>query len=469
MQNTSPTNADLVSRSLSAVWHPCSQMKHYESFPLVPIARGSGVWLYDFDNKRYLDSVSSWWVNLFGHANPRINAALHDQLDRIEHVMLAGFTHEPVVELSERLRDLAPKGLGHCFYGSDGASATEIALKMSAHYWRNTGNPAKTQFISLQNSYHGETLGALSVTDVALFRDAYGPLIRQQATVVSPDARNAGYGESAEAFALRCADALEAHLQRHHTELAAFIIEPLVQGAAGMAMYHPVYLKRARALCDQYHVHLIADEIAVGMGRTGTMFACEQANPPSPPFYKGRGDSTPITSSPGEVRPDGISPDFLLISKGITGGYLPLSIVMSTDTIYQAFYDDKTVRGFLHSHSYTGNPLACRAALATLDIFQQDDVLTTNRAKAAFLNRIATPISCHPRVKNWRNTGMIWAFEVESPHQDFAQRCFSLGLQNELLLRPMGQTVYFMPPYVITEEEMQLLVGRTLTIIEALT
>jgi len=442
MQNTSPTNADLVNRSLSAVWHPCSQMKHYESFPLVPIARGSGVWLYDFDNKRYLDSVSSWWVNLFGHANPRINAALHDQLDRIEHVMLAGFTHEPVVELSERLRELAPKGLGHCFYGSDGASATEIALKMSAHYWRNTGHPAKTQFISLQNSYHGETLGALSVTDVALFRDAYGQLIRQQSTVMSPDARNAEKGENAEDFALRCADALETHLQRHHAELAAFIIEPLVQGAAGMAMYHPVYLKRARELCTQYQIHLIADEIAVGMGRTGTMFACEQA---------------------------GISPDFLLISKGITGGYLPLSIVMTTDTIYQAFYDDKTARGFLHSHSYTGNPLACRAALATLDIFQHDDVLTVNRAKSAFLNRIAAPLHDHPRVKNWRNTGMIWAFEVASPHQDFAQRCFSLALRNELLLRPMGKTVYFMPPYVISDEEMQLLVGRTLAIVEALT
>lgn len=435
------SNHDLLARSLASVWHPCTQMKRHETLPLVPIARGKGVWLYDVDGKRYLDTVSSWWVNLFGHCNPRINAALTDQLGKLEHVMLAGFTHEPVVQLSEKLRDLAPAGLGHCFYGSDGASATEIALKMSAHYWRNSGKPDKSQFISLQNSYHGETLGALSVTDVALFRDAYGSLIKQNATVSSPDWREAELGETAEAFALRCADALEKHLQAHHESIAAFIIEPLVQGAAGMAMYHPTYLKKARELCSQYNVHLIADEIAVGMGRTGTMFACEQAS---------------------------VSPDFLLISKGITGGYLPLSIVMTTDDIYQAFYDDQTARGFLHSHSYTGNPLACRAALATLDIFEQDGVLNANRDKAASFNSIAAPLREHEKVRYFRNTGMIWAFEVDSPHSDFAQRCFTLGLQHELLLRPMGNTVYFMPPYVITEKEIQMLVERTLTVIDAL-
>ena len=436
------SNPDLLARSLAAVWHPCTQMKRHESLPLVPIARGAGVWLYDFDGKRYLDAVSSWWVNLFGHCNPRINDALTDQLGKLEHVMLAGFTHEPVVQLSERLRALAPAGLGHCFYGSDGASATEIALKMSAHYWINCGKPQKTQFISLQNSYHGETLGALSVTDVALFRDAYGALITQNAIVPSPDWRDAEPGESAEAFALRCADALESHLQRHHTHLSALIVEPLVQGAAGMAMYHPAYLKRARELCTRYGVHLIADEIAVGMGRTGTMFACEQAD---------------------------ITPDFLLLSKGITGGYLPLSIVMTTEDIYRAFYDDATARGFLHSHSYTGNPLACRAALATLDIFEQDNVLGSNRNKTAALNRIAQPLRTHPKVRDFRNTGMIWAFEVDTPHRDFAQRCFSLGLQHELLLRPMGNTVYFMPPYVIDQSEMAALVEGTTKVISALT
>jgi len=435
------SNQDLLSRSLSAVWHPCTQMKRHEALPLVAIQRGEGMWLYDCDGKRYLDTVSSWWVNLFGHCNPRINAAITEQLGKLEHVMLAGFTHEPVVRLSEKLRELAPAGLGHCFYGSDGASATEIALKMSAHFWRNTGQADKTQFISLENSYHGETLGALSVTDVALFKDAYGAMIFQNATVPSPDSRKAELGESAEQFALRCAAQLEAHLQEHHAHIAAFIIEPLVQGAAGMAMYHPVYLTRARELCSQYQVHLIADEIAVGMGRTGTLFACEQG---------------------------AISPDFLLLSKGITGGYLPLSVVMTTDDIYQAFYADDVSRAFLHSHSYTGNPLACSAALATLDIFASDDVINRNKGKADLLNQLAEPLRAHPKVKNWRSTGMIWAFEVESSHADFAQRCFSLALEHELLLRPMEHTVYFMPPYIINETEIRFLIEQTLKVIDQL-
>jgi len=454
MTQRAQSNTDLLARSLSAVWHPCSQMKHYEQFPLLPIARGKGIWLFDYDKKRYLDAVSSWWVNLFGHGNPRINAAVRDQLETLEHVMLAGFTHEPVVQLSERLRELAPPGLGHCFYASDGASATEIALKMSAHYWRNSGKPGKTQFISLENSYHGETLGALSVTDVALFRSAYGELIRQQATVPSPDWRKADPGESAEAYALRCAEALEQYLQQHHAQLAAFIIEPLVQGAAGMAMYHPAYLQRARQLCNQYGVHLIADEIAVGMGRTGTMFACEQA--------PAQNDSTSLPGS------NGITPDFLCLSKGITGGYLPLSVVMTRDEIYRAFYGDEMASGFLHSHSYTGNPLACRAALATLDIFAGDDVLAANRGKAAYLNRISAPLREHRAVRNWRNTGMIWAFEVDAPPSGFARRCFALALDNELLLRPIGNTIYFMPPYIIDESEMDLLVNRTLRIVDEL-
>ena len=430
---TSTRNRVLLERSRHAVWHPCTQMKQHETLPLVPITRGEGCWLYDCDGRRYLDVVSSWWVNLFGHANPRINAALIDQLGKLEHVILAGFTHEPVVQLSERLSARTNGALGHCFYGSDGASATEIALKMSFHYWRNTGRPQKTQFLSLANSYHGETLGALSVTDVALFKDTYAPLLRQSAQVPSPDARLAPEGVDALAYARQCAAALEAYLADHHDTLAAFIVEPIVQGATGMAMYDPEYLRLARALCDRYGVHLVADEIMTGFGRTGTFFAHEQA---------------------------GIRPDFLCLSKGITGGYLPLSVVMTTDAVYAAFYDDAVTRGFLHSHSYTGNALACRAALATLDIFDADDVIATNRANSERWRTVLDPLARHPRVRQFRTRGMIWAFEVETTEPNPARRLYTEGLARELLLRPIGRTVYFMPPYVIDDAQMQMLVDR---------
>jgi len=423
-------NHEFMRRSLAAVWHPCTQMKAHESVPLVPIRRGDGAWLEDFDGRRYLDAVSSWWVNLFGHCNPRINAAVQDQLGRIEHLMLAGFTHEPVVQLSERLSALTGRALGHCFYASDGASATEIALKMSFHTWRNLGRAAKDGFLALADGYHGETLGALSVTDVALFRDAYAPLLRPAHTLPSPDWRHAEPGESAQDFALRTAAALEAHLERHHARIAAVIVEPLVQCAAGMAMHHPAYLRRLRELCDRFEVHLIADEIAVGFGRTGTFFAHEQA---------------------------GIRPDFLCLSKGISGGYLPLSAVLTTDPVYAAFYSDDTAHGFLHSHSYTGNALACRAALATLDIFEQDEVLASNRSRAARLTEACAPLRSHPRVRNFRQCGMIWAFDVVDAPPGFARRYAQAAMALGVLLRPIGNTVYFMPPYVLDDGQIALL------------
>jgi adenosylmethionine-8-amino-7-oxononanoate aminotransferase len=429
------SSLSLLERSLQSVWHPCTQMKAHESLPLVPIVRGEGVWLHDDAGHRYLDAVSSWWVNLFGHANPRINAALIDQLGRLEHVMLAGFTHAPVVELSERLSALTGGELGHCFYASDGASAVEIALKMSMHYWRNQGKPGKHRYLNLAGSYHGETVGALAVTDVEIFRAAYAPLLRASVRLPSPDARLAAPGESAIDYARRCAEALDAYLAEHHETIAALIVEPLVQCAAGMAMHDPEYLRLARASCDRHGVHLIADEIAVGCGRTGSFFACEQA---------------------------GIWPDFMCLSKGISGGYLPLSLVMTTDDIYRAFYADEKARGFLHSHSYTGNPLACRAALATLDIFRDEAVIEANRQRAARFSACAGPLCQHPRVKNFRTRGMIWAFDVDGVDAGFSRRLFAAGLTREVLLRPIGHTVYFMPPYVITDDEIGFLVERTL-------
>ncbi|HVY05802.1 MAG TPA: adenosylmethionine--8-amino-7-oxononanoate transaminase [Burkholderiales bacterium] len=430
-------NHDLLARSLEAVWHPCTQMKQHESLPLIPISRGEGMWLYDFDGNRYLDAISSWWVNLFGHANPRINAAVADQLRSLEHVILAGFTHEPVVRLSERLS--SKTGLSHCFYGSDGASAVEIALKMSFHYWRNSGKPEKTGFASLRNGYHGETLGALSVTDVPLFRDTYSALLRTTTPLPSPDWRAATAGESAQDVAMRAAASLQSHLVEQHERTAALILEPLVQAAGGMAMYHPIYLSEARRLCDEFGVHLIADEIAVGFGRSGSFLACEQAQ---------------------------IKPDFLCLSKGLTGGYLPLSVTMTTDAIYEAFYDDELARGFLHSHSYTGNALACRAALAVLDIFDEQDVIAANRARAAQLSDRCASISAHPRVRHFRNTGMIWAFDVDAREPAFARRFHGEALARGLLLRPLGNTVYFMPPYVIEENHMDLLVEGTCAILD---
>ena len=431
------TDNDLLSRTRAAVWHPCTQMKALEAAPPLAIARGEGSWLIDMDGRRYLDAISSWWVNLFGHCNPRINAAIVDQLGKIEHVMLAGATHEPVVALSERLAKLT--GLGHAFYGSDGASATEIALKMSAHFWRNSGQPQKNGFISLKNGYHGETVGALSVTDIPLFKATYAPLLRHTVQVPTPDARLAEAGETAEAYALRCAGALEAHLAEHADETAALIVEPLVQGAAGMAMYHPAYLRRARELCTQYRVHLIADEIAVGFGRTGTLFACEQA---------------------------GIRPDFICLSKGITGGYLPLSAVLTTDAVYAAFYGDTTARGFLHSHSYTGNPLACRAALAVLDIFESDQVIAANRIKAEAFTGLLADVATHPRVRHFRQRGMIWAFDVAAAQPGFDARLHQAALGHGVFIRPVGNTVYAMPPYVTSADDMRMLATTLLACLE---
>ncbi len=433
-------NDSLTQRDLRVLWHPCTQMRDHETLPLIPIRRGRGAWLEDFDGKRYLDAISSWWVNLFGHANPRINAAVADQLENLEHVILAGFTHEPVVQLSERLVQIAPRGLRRCFYADSGSAAVEIALKMSFHYWRNLGDTKRTRFIHLSNSYHGETLGALAVGDVALYKETYQPLLFEAITVKSPDCYYREPGESWAEYTARAFADMETALARHAGEVCAVIVEPLVQCAGSMRMYDPVYLKWLRQTCDKHGVHLIADEIAVGFGRSGTMFACEQA---------------------------GIAPDFLCLGKGLTGGYLPLSVCMTTDEVYEAFYAEYAARkAFLHSHSYTGNPLACRAALATLDIFRDDDVIKRNRKLAAHMGRAAAPLSDHAHVAEVRQTGMILAIEMvgdkktRAPYPWQERRGLAVyrhGLERGVLLRPLGDVIYFMPPYVITPEEIDLL------------
>ncbi|MGA9851538.1 MAG: adenosylmethionine--8-amino-7-oxononanoate transaminase [Gammaproteobacteria bacterium] len=433
-------NSDFVRRDLAVLWHPCTQMKDHEWLPLVPIRRGRGVWLEDFDGKRYLDAISSWWVNLFGHANPRINAALARQMQELEHVILAGFSHEAVVELSERLVKIAPAGLTRCFYADNGSSAVEVALKMSFHYWRNRGRHKKTRFITLTNSYHGETLGALAVGDVPLYRETYQPLLMDVISVPSPDCFARESGESWESHTRKMFAHMEQTLEQHHDQVCAVILEPLVQCAGNMRMHHPVYLALLREACDRYGVHLIADEIAVGFGRTGTLFACEQA---------------------------GITPDFMLLSKGLTGGYLPLSVVLTREEVYQAFYDEYvTLRAFLHSHSYTGNALGCRAALATLDIFASDAVIEHNHTLAAHMGKSVAHLTDHPHVGEIRQHGMILAMEMvkdKRRREAYAWQerrgltVYQHALKRGVLLRPIGNVVYFMPPYVINEQEIDLM------------
>lgn len=438
-------NQSIVERDLAVLWHPCTQMKDHAPFgevnlPLVPIKSAQGVWLEDFEGNHYLDAISSWWVNLFGHANPAINQAIKQQLDTLEHVILGGFTHQAAVELAEQLVAITPSGLDKCFYADNGSSAVEIALKMSFHYWLNQGQPQKTKFITLENSYHGETLGALAVGDVSLYKHTYAPLLQDVITVPGPDCFYREEGESWHDYSVRRFAEMEQTLQQFAGTACAVIVEPLVQCAGGMRMYDPVYLHLLRAACDNYQVHLIADEIAVGFGRTGSLFACEQA---------------------------AVTPDFMCLSKGLTGGYLPLSAVLTRDSIYQAFYHDyQSLKAFLHSHSYTGNALGCRAALATIDLFKQTDVLGNNRHLAALMAKATAGFAEHPNIAEVRQTGMILAIELVKNKQNRQPypwqerrglKVYRYALAHGVVLRPLGNVIYFMPPYVINEQEINLM------------
>lgn len=416
-------NSEMSVRDLNVLWHPCTQMKDHESIPIIPIAKGEGVYLYDFEGNRIIDAVSSWWVNLFGHCNPYINGKIKEQLEKLEHVILAGFTHEGIVRLSERLIKLSPDGLTRCFYADNGSSAIEVALKMSYHAHKN-GGKERGLFVSLTDSYHGETLGALSVGDVALYKETYEPLLIRSLQTPSP-------GDQSIEAALEAVAAFESVLKERGEEISAFIVEPLIQCAGGMKMYHPRFLTEAKRLCEAYGIHFIADEIAVGFGRTGTLFACEQAN---------------------------ITPDFMILSKGLTGGYLPLSVVLTTEEIYGVFYCDyNPIRSFLHSHSYTGNALACAAANATLDLFESDNVIENNRITIAFIAEELKRFKTMERVKEVRQCGMIAAIELEGfdPSQRIGLKIHQHCVKEGVLIRPLGSVIYIMTPYVIQTDELK--------------
>jgi len=419
-------NTKMMQRDLEVIWHPCTQMKDHETLPLVPIKSGKGVYLYDFDGNSYIDAISSWWVNIFGHANETINNKVKAQIDTLEHVLLAGFTHEPAIELAHKLVNITPRDLAKVFYVDNGSSAVEAALKMSYHYHLNRGK-RKALFLSLTNSYHGETIGALSVGDVELYKETYEPLLIANMQVPVP--KDQSIDAANEALV-----ALEETLKERSEEIAAFIIEPLIQGAGGMHMYHPAYLTGARLLTQKYNVHLIADEIMTGFGRTGKMFACEHAE---------------------------ISPDFMTLSKGLTGGYLPLSVVMTTTDVYNAFYCDyNEYKAFLHSHSYTGNPLACAAALATFEIFEQNDILGENEKKSVYIMEKLEKFSLLSNVKEIRQQGMVTAIELEGYQatERIGLKVYEYALSQGVLLRPLGHVIYFMPPYVISYEEIDKMI-----------
>jgi len=436
--NTSKNEA-IRQRDLAVLWHPTTQMKDHEWLQLLPVSSAQGVWLEDMDGKRYIDAISSWWVNLFGHTNKHISAAVSAQASRLEHVLLAGVTHEPAVRLAEKLVAITPPGLERVFFADSGASAVEISLKMSFHYWRNIGEQSRSRFVTLSNSYHGDTLGALGVGDVGLFKEAYEPLLMEPLVAPSPDC----FALPREQWDAHASDKLvdlREIFAQNEGKICAVIIEPLVQCAGGMRMYPPSYLTGLRALCDEYRIHLIADEIAVGFGRTGSMFACEQGN---------------------------ISPDFMCVSKGLTGGYLPMSAVLTSNEVYAAFYDEYTsLRGFLHSHSYTGNALACAAALATMELFEQRDVLADNRLLASQMLDAISPLQEYAHVGDIRQTGMILAVEMVAQREpmigyDWKERrgmkVYQYAMAQGVLLRPIGNVVYFMPPYVINSDEIMLM------------
>jgi adenosylmethionine-8-amino-7-oxononanoate aminotransferase len=412
---------NLVELDLEHIWHPCSQMKDYERLPLIPIKRGKGVYLYDFDDKAYIDNISSWWVNIFGHSNEYINSKIQRQLEKLEHVIFAGFTHEGAIELSQKLVEITSPNLQKIFFADNGSSAVEVALKMSFHYFKNKGIE-KSYFLSLTNSYHGETLGALSVGDVSLYKDTYAPLLINN--IQTPVPKDTSKEATKEALLQ-----LEEILEKHHKKISAFIIEPLIQGAGSMHMYSPEYLKGARELCSYFGVHLILDEIMTGFGRTGSMFAYEQAS---------------------------IEADFLCLSKGLTGGYLPLAVVLTTNEVYSAFYCDyHEHKAFLHSHSYTANPLSCAAALATLELFEKNKQIKKNKETSKYIASKLEAFKNLSNIQNIRQTGMVAAFDIKAPiEQRVGLKVYEYGLEHGVILRPLGNTIYFMPPYVITKKEL---------------
>lgn len=430
-------------KDLEYIWHPCSQMKDYEELKPIVIKKGEGVYLYDIEGNKYLDVISSWWCNLLGHCNPTINKAVKEQIDKLEHVIFANFTHTQAIRLCERLTKILPQGLCKFNFTDNGSSAIEAAMKVSFQYHQQTGNPQKTKFMALTDAYHGETIGALSAGDCDLYTKLYKPILMDIKKVKAPDCYRCPYGKNRDNCSCECFEYAKKAFEENGEETSAILVEPLLQGSAGMKIYPPLYLKKLRELCDEYNVHLIADEIATGFGRTGKMFAFEHAK---------------------------VSPDIMCLSKGLTGGYMPMALFVTTQKIYDAFYADyNTGKAFMHSHTYSGNPLACSAANAVLDILEDGSVLKTAQQNAKYFNDlIKEKFLNHKNVGEVRYIGLINAIEIvknKRTKESFDSKLrtgyqiYKKALKRGVILRPLGDVIYFNPPLIIEKKDMNYAVN----------
>lgn len=428
----------LQEKDLKYIWHPCSQMKDYEELPPIIMDRGKGVYLYDKAGKEYIDIVSSWWCNLLGHCNPTINEAIKAQLDQLEHVIFANLSHEPAITLCEELSKILPKGLVKFNFSDNGSASVECALKMAFQYCYQTGHPEKFKFMCFTDGYHGETIGALSVGSLDLYAKLYNPMLMDTIHIEAPDCYRCPYGLYRDSCHCECFVRAEEAFRVHAHETCAMIVEPLLQGSAGMRIYPALYLKKLRSLCDQHNVLLIADEIATGFGRTGKMFACDHAE---------------------------VSPDIMCLSKGLTGGYMPMALTITTDEIYKAFYAEYCEgKAFMHSHTYSGNPLGCRAALAVLKILREERILEKASILAHYIhNKLCNVLQKHPNVGEIRQIGLINAIELvanKNTKEPFDARLrmgyqiYKDALANGLILRPLGDVLYFNPPLVIKQSDI---------------
>ena len=439
MFSNSEYTRDLLGRDFATIWHPNHQIQNHESISLVALARAKGLWLEDTDGNKYLDAISSCGVNLFGHSHAGISSAIRKQLDVLESVPLSGFTHELIVELTEQILSLAPEGLSRCFYTETGSTAIEAAIKMSFHYWQNNAKPSKRKFVTLSNSYHGETIGALSLSNLDQYTSAYQSLLFDVITVPSPDCYYREQGEDEKDYVTRMFVPMDEVLAEQHNEIAAVVVEPLVQARGYMRMYHGQYLKLLSKACDHHGIHLIADETEVGFGRTGSMFACDCA---------------------------GVSPDIMCLSKGLTNGCFPMSVTVTTEEIYQAIDEGfREARPFTHSSSNAGNPLACAAAVATMNLMQDDRVMENNQGLSALTWRCGEHMLDHPNVSDVRQAGMVFAIEMAKDkatkqpflaHEQKGLRACQHAVANHVLFQSAGDVLYFMPPYVIEPELLKM-------------